>query len=99
VRRGAKIIPFPKITPPPAPDEGEVLVEVRRCRDQAEALVVRGLLESEGVPTALRGILVHSVHPFSVGEQAELGVLVHRADVQRATDILARPARPAFPSE
>jgi hypothetical protein len=102
--RRAKIIPFP--TRPPAgsrpPEAGgrsagarktgdeQGLVEVRCCRDQAEALVVRGLLESEGIRVVLQSRQAHSVYPFSVGDQAEVRLLVAEADLPRARGVLAR---------
>ncbi len=94
--RRAKVIRFPK-SPPPEPPAGG-LVEVRRCRDQAEALVVRALLDSHGIPTALRSNLAQSVHPFSVGDQGETVILVPGDDLERARRVLsgrvARPQRP-----
>ena len=66
------------------------MVEVRRCRDQAEALVVRSLLESEGIHVVLRSNLAQSVHPFSVGDQAEIVVLAPEKDAPRARSILIR---------
>jgi hypothetical protein len=98
MRRRGKVIPFPGVRsgPPPsrlpgrAPhDEAPGLVEVHRC-DQAEALVVKGLLESEGIPTVLRARLVHSVYPFSVGQQGEVVVLVPESAVTRSRLLLAR---------
>ena len=86
-RRG-KVIPFPK--PRPAPDPAPVLVEVRRCRDQAEALVVRALLDGHGIPAVMRGQLVQSVHPFSVGDAGEVTLLVAAVDADRARLLLAR---------
>jgi hypothetical protein len=90
--RRAKIIRFP--TPPPkapAPDRADAeLVEARRCRDQTEALVVRGLLESEGIQVVPRSRLALSVYPFSVGQQAEVVLLVAAADLPRALAVLAR---------
>ena len=61
-----KVIPFP-IRPTPARDE-TALVEVHRC-DQREALIVKGLFESEGIPVLVRSRIAHSVHPFTVGAQ------------------------------
>ena len=84
-RRG-KIIQFPK--PRPAPELTSVLVEVRRCRDQSEALVVRALLDGHGIPAVMRGQLVQSVHPFSVGDAGEVTLLVPAADADRARQIL-----------
>lgn len=90
--RRAKIIRFP--TPPPkrpAPGrDAAELVEARRCRDQTEAVVVRGLLESEGIAVVPRNRLAPSVYPFSVGQQAEVVLLVAAADLPRALAVLAR---------
>jgi hypothetical protein len=87
-RRG-KVIQFPKRPPEPRDERG--LVEVRRC-DQSEAVVVKGLFESEGIPTLLRSRLAHSVHPFSVGAQGEVVILVPRSEGERARRLLARIA-------
>ena len=90
-RRG-KVIQFPKQPPAPAPAPAlpaSMLVEVRRCRDQAEALVVRALLDGHGIPVVMRGQLVQSVHPFSVGDAGEVTLLVHAADAERARRLLA----------
>lgn len=88
VRRG-KVIPFPRRPEPAAPAAGGPgLVELHRC-DQAEAVVVRSLLESEGIPALLRSRIAHSVHPFTVGSQGEVVVLVPPDAVERAQGLLA----------
>jgi Putative prokaryotic signal transducing protein len=99
-RRG-KIIQFPKRQPAPAPAlvpaselpasglPASGLVEIRRCRDQSEALVVRALLDGHGIPAVMRGQLVQSVHPFSVGDAGEVTLLVHAVDADRARLLLA----------
>jgi hypothetical protein len=87
-RRG-KVIQFPK-RPPESRDE-RGLVEVRRC-DQSEAVVVKALFESEGIPALLRSRLAQSVHPFSVGSQGEVVILVPRSEAERARRLLARIA-------
>ncbi len=99
--RRAKVIRLPvgsrRRGPPEARGEPEPggLVEVARCRDQAEALVVRALLDSEGIASVLRGLLVQSLHPFSVGNQAEVTVLVPGPEGPRARALLdRRPERP-----
>ena len=70
-RPPARIIPFPRriAAPEPAMDERR-LAELHRC-DHAEAVVVKSLLESEGIPTFFRSRLAQSVHPFTVGAQGE----------------------------
>ncbi len=87
-RRG-KVIRFPKTPAEPRQERG--LVEVHRC-DQAEALVVRSLFESEGIPALLRSCLAQSVHPFSVGAQGEVVILVPESEAQRSRRLLARIA-------
>lgn len=91
MRRRAKIIPFP-VRPgtvrPPAREE-RVLTELHRC-DHAEAVVVKSLLESEGIPALLRSRLALSVHPFSVGAQGEVVVLVPDSEVARSRVLLDR---------
>ena len=85
-----KVIPLPFTREAePAPTE-RGLVAVRRCLDQAEALVVRSVLDSEGISSVLRGHLVSSIHPFSVGEQGAVTVLVHEFDALRARALLSR---------
>lgn len=57
-------------------------------------MVVKSLLESADIPAFLRSSLAHSVHPFTVGAQGEVVVLVPPADVEPARRLLA-PAGPA----
>ena len=97
MRRKAKIIPFPGTPQPPIPQAsveagGERgLVAVHRC-DGAEAMVVRSLFESEGIPTLLRSRIAHSVHPFTVGSQGEVVILVPEREVTRTRALLVRLA-------
>lgn len=81
-----KVIPFPR-SPAPEPGEERTLVEVHRC-DQREALVVKGLFESEGIPVVVRSRIAHSVHPFTVGAQGEVALLVPRRDAERSRRLL-----------
>jgi len=83
-----KVIPFPIRPAPPAREDARALVEVHRC-DQGEALVVKGLFESEGIPVIVRSRIAHSVHPFTVGAQGEVALLVPRADADRSRRLLA----------
>ena len=99
MRRRAKILRFPGAPEPPvsAPSSGldhqdRGLVAVHRC-DGAEAVVVKSLLESEGIPTILRSRLAHSVHPFTVGAQGEVVILVPESEVRHSRVLLVRLAR------
>jgi hypothetical protein len=84
-RRG-RVIPFPKASPPATEPR---LVEVHRC-DQPEALVVKSLFESEDIPAVLRSRLAHSVHPFTIGTQGEIVILVPAREAPRAARLLVR---------
>jgi putative signal transducing protein len=86
-RRG-RVIQFPVGRARQSLDERS-LVPVHRC-DQAEALVVKSLFESEGIPTLLRSRLAHSVHPFTVGAQGEIVILVPEGEVDHGRRLLAR---------
>lgn len=82
---------------------GRELAAIHRC-DQAEAIVVKSLFESEGIPTLLRSRLVASVHPFSVGDQGEVVVLVPTSEIARCRVLLEvgakrRPAVAPSPSQ
>jgi hypothetical protein len=93
--RKGKVIRFPGL--PPEPSSAAGLVAVHRC-DQSEALVVKSLLESAGIPTLLKSRLAQSVHPFSVGAQGEIVVMVPEGDAPQSRLILARiAAGPSFP--
>lgn len=87
MRRG-KVIPLFKGPRPPEDPRG--LKEVYRAGDQAEALVVKGLLESEGIYAVFRGRIVHSVHPFAAGDLGEVRILVPTPDADRARRLLER---------
>ena len=92
MKRRGRVIPFPTDRTPraggPRPPrvrglDERAFVEVHRC-DQAEAVVVKSLFESEGIPTLLRARLAHSVHPFTVGSQGEIVILVPSDHAARA---------------
>jgi Putative prokaryotic signal transducing protein len=88
-RPPARIIPFPRrrVAPEPPAAAERRLAELHRC-DQAEAVVIRSLLESEGIPTFFRSRLAQSVHPFTVGAQGEVVVLVPPSEAARARVLL-----------
>ena len=85
-----RVIPFPNRRLAAGATD-ETPAEVHRC-DHAEAMVVKGLLESEGITTVLRSRIAHSVHPFTVGAQGEVVILVPTRDAARAARLLRRIA-------
>jgi hypothetical protein len=87
MRRRGKVIPFPG-TRRPEPESG--FIELCRCANQLEAMVVRSLLESEGIQVVMRSRLAQSVHPFSVGDQGEIVILVPAEEADAARAIVSR---------
>ena len=53
-------------------------------------MVVKSLLESDAIPMLLRSRLAHSVHPFTVGAQGEVVILVPAREAARAARLLVR---------
>jgi hypothetical protein len=88
----AEVIPFPRRGPGPDPDHAPGFAELTRARGQAEALVIRGLLEAHGLRVVLRTHVAPSVHPFTVGDQGEVRILVPRASLPEGQRLLARYA-------
>jgi hypothetical protein len=83
-----RVIPFPSRAP--EPDDAREFEELARVRDQAEALIVRGLLEAHGIEVLLRTHVAPSVHPFTVGDQGAVQVLVRREALATSRLLLAR---------
>lgn len=91
-RPRGRVIPFRRPRPAPAPGEGPGLRELLRAGGEAEALVVRGLLEAHGIRVVLRTHVAPSVHPFSVGDQGGVRVLVPVEALADSRRLLARIA-------
>jgi hypothetical protein len=86
-----RVIPFPGRAPePPEPEDTQGFEELTRVRDQAEALVVRGLLEAHGIEVLLRSQVAPTVYPFSVGEQGAVRILVRREALAASRRLLNR---------
>jgi hypothetical protein len=93
------VIPFrrPAGEPPDdRPPDGD-FEEVTRVQDQSEALVVRSLLEAHGIQVVLRTHVAPSVHPFTVGDQAEVRICVPRSALAQSR-LLLTPAEPDPPA-
>ena len=59
-------------------------MEVYRAAGEAEANVVKGLLESYGIPCLLRSLASPSVHVFSVDGMGEVRVMVPESAAREA---------------
>jgi hypothetical protein len=62
--------------------------EVYKAWGSAEAEVVKSFLESHGIPCMLKGLVVQSVHPFSMDGLGEIKILVPEKDYALAEKLL-----------
>ena len=67
---------------------GEKLVDVFRASGEMEAHVIKGLLESNGIPCILKSDAATSVHAFTVDGMGEVKVAVLESMVEEAKRII-----------
>ena len=66
------------------------LKELHKVWGPIEAEVIKGYLESNGIPCILRGKVVQSVHPFSADGLGEIKILVSEKDHSKAKKLLKK---------
>jgi len=64
------------------------LTIIFRTQSDVEASVVRGLLESHGVPTVVASDLPHSIFPVAINGLGEVRISVHPDDAEEARRII-----------
>lgn len=64
------------------------LVEVYRASGELEALTIKGMLESFGIPAMLRSHAAGSVHPFSVNGMGLVSVMVNEENYAEAEQLV-----------
>ena len=64
------------------------LVEVYRARGEAEANIIKGLLESYGIPCLLRSLAAPSVHAFAIDGLGEVRVMVNESTANEARELV-----------
>jgi len=67
---------------------GERLVDVYSASGEMEAHVIKGLLESNGVPCILRSDAASSVHAFTIDGMGEVTVAVLESRAEEAKKII-----------
>lgn len=70
-------------------DNQENWVEIRTVYDEAEAAIIQGLLEDNGMPCRVDSGRVSQL-PVAFGKMGELHVLVREEDASRAEELLAQ---------
>ena len=71
-------------------NKGEKLVEVYKAAGELEAQVIKGLLESYGIPCFLKSHAAPSVHMFAVDGLGEVKIMVQESLVEKAKKLIKR---------
>jgi hypothetical protein len=66
----------------------EDMVEVYRAAGEAEAQIIKGLLESYGIPSLLKSTASPSVHAFAIDGLGEVRIMVWRSVEEKARELL-----------
>ncbi len=69
-------------------NNSEELVEVYQAAGEAEAQVIKGLLESYGIPCLLKSKAAPSVHVFTVDGMGEVKVMVWESIAEEAKKLI-----------
>jgi hypothetical protein len=64
--------------------KNEKMVEVYKARTEMEAQIIKGLLESFGIPSYLKSHAAPSVHWFTIDGMAEVRVMVLESMAEEA---------------
>jgi hypothetical protein len=64
------------------------MVEVYRAVGEMEAQVIKGLLESYGIPCILKSRAAPSVHTFAVDGMGEVRVMVWESMAEKAKSLI-----------
>ena len=68
--------------------KGEKLVVVYRASGEIEAQLIKGLLESDGIPCLLKSDAAFSVHPFTVDGMGEVKIEVPESMAEEAKKLI-----------
>jgi len=69
-------------------NKGEELVEVYNAAGEVEAQIIKGLLESNGIPCLLKSLAAPSVHVFAVSGMGEVKVMVWESTAEKARRLI-----------
>ena len=64
------------------------LVAVYKASGEAQAMIIKGLLESRGIPCYIRSNAAPSVHAFTVDDVGEYAILVNESDIEEARHLI-----------
>lgn len=64
------------------------LVEIYVARGEAEANIIKGLLDSYGIPSLTKAQASPSVHVFVVDGMGQISILVRKEDAEDARELI-----------
>ena len=64
------------------------MVEVYKAASEMEAQVIKGLLESYGIPSLLKSHAAPSVHMFTIDGMGEVKIMVMPSMAERAKELI-----------
>lgn len=64
------------------------LVEVYVARGEAEANIIKGLLDSCGIPNIMKAQASPSVHVFTVDGMGQISIMVRAEDAEEARELI-----------
>jgi hypothetical protein len=64
------------------------LVEIYVARGEAEAQIIKGILDCYGIPSLLRAQASPSVHVFTVDGMGQVAILVRAEDADDARELI-----------
>ncbi|MDD5082311.1 MAG: DUF2007 domain-containing protein [Dehalococcoidales bacterium] len=71
-------------------NNSETMVEVYRAAGEAEAQIIKGLLESHGIPCLLKSNAAFSAHAFVIDGLGEVNVMVWESMAEEARRLIGR---------
>jgi hypothetical protein len=66
------------------------MIEVYRAAGEAEALIIKGLLEANGIPCVLKSSAAPSVHVFVIDGLGQVKVMVSDSMAEEARRLIVR---------
>ena len=69
-------------------NKSEGFVEVYKAAGEAEAQIIKGLLQSNGIPCLLKSLAAPSVHAFTVDGMGEVKVMVWESMAEEAKRLI-----------
>ena len=64
------------------------MIEVYKAKGELEAQVIKGLLESHGIPCLFQSHAASSVHPFAINGLGEVRIMVPKNKADEARKLI-----------